>query len=840
VAALLGAVLLGQASPARADPKDDARRHFAAALQAAQQGDYHTALERFQAAQAAYPHPVTLYNIARSYQDLGDLDQALVNYRLVRAADPSRAKDLDPVIAVLEARLAQDAGPTVPAPPSRASGTGVATDRDLAELQRIAAELEALSTSLKARAEAGPVDGAASAPTHDDAAPPDEPAPDGDFLEAAYERVVVTASRVGQAPLDAPSSVSVLTAEDIRLSGALNLPDLLRRVPGMDVMSMATGHSDVSIRGFNRELNNKVLVLIDGRSTYFDFIGTSFFATFPIALEEIDRIEIIRGPGSSTYGANAVTGVINIITRTPGEGDQVAVLDYGTPGLARGSAVATGRVGATAYRLSAGFDQHGRWAKQADVLDADGNVRDAQPLRPFFLDQDTGQRSVRMNGRLDRTLSDDVTVSLSGGMSRGDYEFYNIGTLSNYGNALDHHYLRGDVFWKNVHLRSFWNANAGRAGPWTQYEGTPQDLNARYDNDVVDLELEVPTTFTTGAVEHVLNVGGGYRYKRIAFDYLAGGIGQPYVEHHFKAFVNEQATIERLSIVGSMRLDRHPLIPIDRTLSPRGAVIYRVAASTSIRASAGTAFRAPTAIESYMEIALPTPVDGVYILDFGNQDLSPERITTFELGLHDQSSYVHQADVALYLNQVSDLIYLSDVERAFNVYDPRYNGIAAGRTGWVNLEPQYTSVGVEVDGELYPVDGIDLFTNVAVQQTTERSEGDAVVDGSTSAVKVNGGASWRTPWRTDLSLMGHFLSAQTWRLRTFDPDSLQVVPVDGPIDARFLLSARLAVRPFPDESLELAGNAWNVLSLITGEGLREHPDGQPVLGRLYASAAYRF
>lgn len=822
---VLAAALLALPLSAHADPKDDARRHFAAGMQAAKSGDYEGALDRFLAAQAAYPHPVTLYNIARSYQDLGDLENALINYRLVRAADPSKAADVDPIIAVLAAQLGQDGTPE--------SGAIGATGKELADLQRIAAELETLSRSLQERAAAEPVEAPEATEPTSTTSP--------DLLDAAYERVIVTASRVGQDPLDAPSFVTVLTAEDIRLSGVLNLPDLLRRVAGMNVMSMAGGHADVSMRGFNRELNNKVLVLIDGRSTYLDFIGTSFFQSFPIALEEIERIEIIRGPGSSTYGANAVTGVINIITQTPGEGQQVGILEAGTVGVARGSAVASGRVGATAYRLSAGFDHHGRWAKETDsIVDDDGNLIPDQPLRPFFTDQDTSQRSIRMNGRVDRTISEDVAVSFSAGLSRGEYEFPNIGVLPNYGNELDHHYLRGDVVVKNMHLRTFWNANSGRAGPWLQYVDTPNDLNARYDNDVVDIEVEVPTPFTTGSVEHVVNIGGGYRYKRIAFDYLEGGIGNPWVEHHFKAFINEQATIDRLSMVGSLRADRHPLIPIDQTLSPRAAVIYRVADATSLRASAGTAFRAPSAVESYMELALPTTTDGVYILDYGNQDLSPERITTFELGLHDQSSYVHQADVALYLNQVSDLIYLSDVERAFDAFDPQFGGIAAGQTGWVNLEPQYTSLGVEVDGELYPVDGVDVLVNVAVQQTTERTDEERIVDGSTSAVKVNAGTSWRTPFRTDVTLMGHYVSAQTWRLRTFDPDTLQVVPVEAPIGSRLLLSTRLAFRPFQDEGLELAANAWNLLSLLSGDGMLEHPDGQPVPGRLTGSISYRF
>src|SRR5690606_31059305 len=118
-----------------------------------------------------------------------------------------------------------------------------------------------------------------------------------------------------------------------------------------DAMQLASGHTDVSIRGFNREVANKVLVLVDGRSTYLDFIGTTLWETIPVTLEEIERIEVIRGPGSAVYGANAVTGVINIITRTPGEGSNHLLFEAGMPSYARGSMLVTGRSNGVGYRV---------------------------------------------------------------------------------------------------------------------------------------------------------------------------------------------------------------------------------------------------------------------------------------------------------------------------------------------------------------------------------------------------------------------------------------------------------------------------------------------------------
>ena len=146
--------------------------------------------------------------------------------------------------------------------------------------------------------------------------------PDGleESTQAPYEETVVTASRREQSTLEAPNATTVITAEEIRLSGATTLPDLLRRVPGAEVMALGVGSHNSSFRGFNQRIANKVLVLLDGRTEYQDFLGLTLWQGIPVGLDEIERIEVIRGPGSALYGANAMLGVVNIITRSPGTG----------------------------------------------------------------------------------------------------------------------------------------------------------------------------------------------------------------------------------------------------------------------------------------------------------------------------------------------------------------------------------------------------------------------------------------------------------------------------------------------------------------------------------------
>ncbi|MFT4621789.1 MAG: outer membrane receptor for ferrienterochelin and colicin [Myxococcota bacterium] len=839
----VAAALFLVAAPAHAGPKDDARRHFAAGLEAARDGNFEIALQRFLAAQEAYSHPVTLYNIARAYADLKDTANALTYYKLYREAAPDRAADVDPVIAALESRLGGTSAPAADTG-GRPVMVGGPSEEELARLRNIAAELAALTDAFSVRATE---DAAAAGDDPTAEAPPSEEPlpslPESDFLTDAYDRVVVTASRVGQDPLDSPSTLSVITADDIRLSGAVELADVLRRVVGVDLMQLSAGYADVAIRGFNRKMNNKVLILIDGRSTYMDFIGVTFIQALPVALEEIERIEIVRGPGSAVYGANAVTGVINIITRTPGdEPGGIVHVDGGTPGLGRGVVTTSGRAEDTAWRFAAQYQQHGRWAKEPGITDADGEVRDNLPVTPFFENQNRALTSVRANGRIDRSFGEDTFASISGGWSETSAEFYNFGALENFGINLRHHYLRGDVFWKDLHLRTFWNSDSGETAPWLQPNADPRAPDPVFDNDAVDVLLEYPVEFATGSVEHQFLVGTSLRHKRIRFDYLAGGLDTVFVENHGALFLNEQATIGRLGVVASLRADRHPLIALDKTISPRGALLYRLFDETSLRATAGTAFRAPNSLESYMDFALTSSTTGVYIRDLGDQDtLLPERIATFELGVHDESTYFHQADAVVYYNRVSNLIDLRSVEPTLAPFDPQRNGFEGGETGWYNRsDTVYDGIGFELEGSVFPTDGLDLFANVAVAQVLERDtkSGTTVLDGSSSTAKLNAGLAWLSPWRTDLSLSTNYLTAQTWRLRQFD-DTGTIQIAERPVAARVLLNTRVAVRPFADEQLELAVTGWNLVQLF-GEGFVEHPEGQPVRGRAFGSATYRF
>ena len=135
-------------------------------------------------------------------------------------------------------------------------------------------------------------------------------------LEDLMNVQVTSVSKKDQRLAKAGAAVFVITQEDIRRSGATNIPDLLRMVPGVDVARVDHSNWAISIRGFSDVYANKVLVLIDGRSVYHPIYSGVVWYAQDVPLEDIDRIEVIRGPGGTVWGANAMNGVINIITKS--------------------------------------------------------------------------------------------------------------------------------------------------------------------------------------------------------------------------------------------------------------------------------------------------------------------------------------------------------------------------------------------------------------------------------------------------------------------------------------------------------------------------------------------
>ena len=213
---------------------------------------------------------------------------------------------------------------------------------------------------------------------------------------------VTSVSKREQSLARTAAAVFVINREDIRRSGATNIPDLLRMAPGVDVEQIDANAWAISVRGFNSRYSNKVLVLIDGRTVYTPSFSGVFWEHLDMPLEDIERIEVIRGPGATVWGANAVNGVISIFTSsskdtkggliTAGAGSQVHALglvQYGGAAGKDGAYRAFGKVfdiGNSAMPDGSRADDH--WGRVHGGFRADGAGRSVcQPGQPDTADR---------------------------------------------------------------------------------------------------------------------------------------------------------------------------------------------------------------------------------------------------------------------------------------------------------------------------------------------------------------------------------------------------------------------------------------------------------------------
>ncbi|MGZ5477049.1 MAG: TonB-dependent receptor plug domain-containing protein, partial [Thermoanaerobaculia bacterium] len=227
------------------------------------------------------------------------------------------------------------------------------------------------------------------------------------------EVIVVTASRTEQLVHDVPAAVTVITAEDLEKIPADGYGDILRNVPGVNVTQISAREIQVTARAATNSLATSQLVLLDGRTLYLDFFGFVMWDFLPINVSEIKQIEVVRGPGSAVWGANAMTGVINLITKRPREMEGTSVvLGGGELGTILGSVTHAGTRDRWGYKLSASYYQQDPFDRPT------GLIPGTQTPYPAF--ENEGTRQPKVDLRVDYDISDKSYASLSGGYAGTD------------------------------------------------------------------------------------------------------------------------------------------------------------------------------------------------------------------------------------------------------------------------------------------------------------------------------------------------------------------------------------------------------------------------------------
>ena len=318
-----------------------------------------------------------------------------------------------------------------------------------------------------------------------------------DLREASLEELlsleVTSAGRRQQRAEDVAAAVYVITQDDIRRSGLRSLPEILRLAPGVQVAQVNANKWAVLVRGFNSIYSNRLLILIDGRSLYTRAFSGVFWDANDLDVAEIERIEVVRGPGGAMWGSNAVNGVINIISRSArvSTGGAISV-SLGTFDQSRATARYGSTVGRAAYRV------FGQWSGYADGLTAEGASANDR------------WQSMTGGSRVDRANETDTL------MAQGHYTTArsrpNLAALesiapdvSSFDGVSSTQEARALGRWtRTMRDGSLFQAQAYTTHVWRD-EATLESTERTGD---LDIQYETPL-----ARRHVLVLGGGYRYS---------------------------------------------------------------------------------------------------------------------------------------------------------------------------------------------------------------------------------------------------------------------------------------------------------------------------------------
>lgn len=849
---LLGAALITFAGAARADERAEARRHFRAGIGLVRERRFVEAIEEFQSAYRILPNVNVLFNIARAYSDAGETERALDFYGQYLQGDVPDRAEVEATVRELQQRLraAQAAATPTPAPTPPAPATPPAVEPPATEpppsgpatpvtelTPEQVARLRDAARTIMAFTDGAPVASAPPAPatpTRPPPATPTTPAPTTpaspqDARDGTYDEQVVSATLSAQSPLDAPNAITIITQQDIRLSGLTNVPELLRRAVGVDVMSLDSSDQQVGIRGFNRRLSNRVLVLLDGRSIYLDFLGVTLWPLMPVGVDEIERIEVIRGPGSALYGADAYSGVVNIITRAPGERRNTATFGAGNGGQIHGSVTSAGRARGVSYRLGFGYNRAAPHALLVGPSDT-----------AYRLNVDDRSRALQ-SLRADLDLSTQLTrdISLRGGVAAtaGSIWFNAIGPLRWFWTDIAVVQPFVQLSAHGLTVRAFSNHVVGTADELLQRVGSDTLIN-RFYQDVFDLEARYARRVGTPRVPIDLTFGASYRAKHISWSFL----NADHLLHHFAGYAQAQARFgSALSAVASVRVDQHPVLD-SPVFSPRLAVTLHPSSRRAVRLAGATSFRTPTMLELYLDLQNPSPIAGVGVRGQGGEvyrggaeRLRAENALSIDLSFMDQTLERFQYELTGFYVRGTDLIELTNV-----IFDPLPGRSSAGGRLDVGTfhfanDPFATEViGAEAAVRATPVEGLDLFANYTFALTRHDQSTVANSDQRTPQHKLNVGAQLRTRFGLDAEVMGHYVSASRWREQDFDT-SRGVVFVHYDLPDYLQLNARVGVRLLSDR-LELGVTGTN----LTDNRARQHPFGSPLGARVMGVATLRY
>lgn len=562
-----------------------------------------------------------------------------------------------------------------------------------------------------------------------------EPNDQADFFEMSIEElmevpIVVSASRQEQKITESSVPISIITAEDIHYSGLTNIPDILRFSCGVDVLRFDRNRYGVGVRGLHGLYSDRTLVLVNGRSANDPVYGRTNWLDIPILIEDIDHIEIVRGPTGSAWGANAFTGMINIITKKPEDvlgyfgsttinefGDTYTHIRWGE------------KQGKWSWRLSAGYEDF----EDSDAAGA-GKYDSAMTALNGLMGFDTfTANDFRRNWKFDSEVihqySDNTRLSFGAG-----YSYNETGSCEYIGQYVSDHQLISStrLFSRidhsfddesSVYLQWFGNIYIAHNPPLEKrYSFSEHDIEGQYNFKIGD--------------KHNLSVGGNVRWNRIKTinTYASTWPGEPINEQWAGAFLLDRFKLnDRLTLEGQVRTDWFSETHEDWSLRTMALYGLDKAKKHVLRIGFAKAFRAPAAVT---QENIARAVGGILVVGRPAEELRNEETWSLEAGYTGKLADNVTLRIDGYYQRFEYLIHLNSL---YTEWDNIDGGTSAGaevelavEDKWGKLSawyaynnfhtdqygqgirsyyPAYNKVGLT--GRLYMPGGLTLNTNYA-------------------------------------------------------------------------------------------------------------------------------
>jgi iron complex outermembrane receptor protein len=589
-----------------------------------------------------------------------------------------------------------------------------------------------------------------------------------------------------------PAAVTVVRGEDLRRTGATTLPQALRGVPGLHVAAANSSSWIVAPRGFSDLFANKLLVLVDGRSIYTPLFSGVFWNAATSFMDDIDRIEVIRGPGATVWGANAVNGVVNIITKH-GKDTQGIFLEGGGGTIEQGFANlrAGGSLGdGTFYRAHAAYFSRDGFTGGAD----DWNGGETG----FRVDRKSGDDEFMLSGRWYSNETNDR------------------GTVVRFPPAAELTY-DAPSFYMGGHLQGEWRRPFGQDSEFMgRAYWTHTDFESPYADeirDTWDLYLQGRTTWG----DHEFTLGAGYRWTRNKMqntqsvtldpDRRSDGLASMFVQDAWTLLDGVQLTLgSKFEYNGYTGFEVQPGIRLGVSIDDRNF----------LWASAARAVRTPSQIEDDVLVnqrvippSLLVPVPTVVAVS-GDRDFKSEELLAYELGYRTQPHDSLSLDLALFYNVYDNLrstelgsLDTSTLGSGYVTQNLRFGNLLEG-----------VVYGVEVSGTWQAADWLRLNAAYSFMRMNLRKDSDST-DGALGGRGTEGNLEGGSPRNSaylrasldpvkdvDIDLMGRWVG----RLPAAD------------VDGYFELDARVAWKFHPNAEVALVGQ--NLLH-------RSHPEAGP-------------